>query len=280
MRHRASDCKRDAASLASRGERYDRRRPCAETPPIPRPPTWRPASASGMKFGLETMRALLDALGHPRARVPVAAGRGHQRQGLGRGLCGRRPARRAACASAATRRPHLVRVNERITVGGRAITDRALDRAVDAVRAAAEALAARGTAPRATPPTSRCSPRPPSCTSSARRVEVAVLEVGMGGRLDATNVVEPLGLRHRHRGSAITRPTSARRWPPSRARRRACCRRGRVTVLGPMAAPARRRDRQGRRRPAARAIVAGARRRRRACLPFPARIRSPTRRSR
>ena len=190
----------------------------------------------GVKFGLETMRSLMDALGHPERayRVLLVAGTN------GKGSV-------AAYADAVLRAgglrvgrytsPHLVRVNERITVGGREIGDRALDEAVARVRAAAEGLGAGGV------------PVEPTffevLTAAAllhfrsARVEAAVLEVGMGGRLDATNVTEPLcsaivTVEHDH--EAYLGDTLA-----AIAREKAgVLRRGRVTVLGPMAAEPRR----------------------------------------
>src|SRR5262249_24328947 len=87
--------------------------------------------------------------------------------------------------------PHLVRVNERIVVNGRPLSDRALEAAVSRVRRAADAQV-RGR---------RLDGHPTyfeALTAAAldhlrrRRVDVAVLEVGMGGRLDATNVADPL----------------------------------------------------------------------------------------
>jgi dihydrofolate synthase/folylpolyglutamate synthase len=81
--------------------------------------------------------------------------------------------------------PHLVRYNERVSIAGGEASDAALAESFDAVEAA------RG----------RITPNPPLTyfeygTLSAlwvfarERVEVAVLEVGLGGRLDAVNVLD------------------------------------------------------------------------------------------
>ena len=88
--------------------------------------------------------------------------------------------------------PHLVRLEERFTVDGRAGERRRARRgARDRPRGRR-----RGCGPparsRRTPRSSR-SPRPPRSSSSrVPACEVAVLEVGLGGRFDATNVVEPV----------------------------------------------------------------------------------------
>jgi dihydrofolate synthase / folylpolyglutamate synthase len=144
----------------------------------------------GVKFGLETMRALIEELGHPErafASLLVAGTNGK----------GSVVAYADAVLRAAGLRvgrytsPHLVRVNERIVVGGREIGDRALDQAVDGVREAAEALERAGRLP--APPTFFETLTAAAFLHFARTaVDVAVLEIGMGGRLDATNVAEPL----------------------------------------------------------------------------------------
>ena len=144
----------------------------------------------GIKFGLETIRALVSALGHPEKACPSLLVAGTN----GKGSV-------AAYLDAALRgtglrcglytSPHLVRVNERIAVSGRAIAGRDLARAVWAVRDAAEALVAQGTLA-AHPTYFETLTAAAFWHFRATHVDVAVLEVGLGGRLDATNVAEPL----------------------------------------------------------------------------------------
>src|SRR5438552_18274530 len=86
--------------------------------------------------------------------------------------------------------PHLVRINERIRINGDEISDDDFALLHDVVDRTAERLVDEGELP-----------WHPSffemLTTMAfeyfarRKVEIAVLEVGMGGRLDATNVIEP-----------------------------------------------------------------------------------------
>jgi dihydrofolate synthase/folylpolyglutamate synthase len=142
-----------------------------------------------VKFGLETIRAVVNRLEHPEAAYPSLLVAGTN----GKGSV-------VAYADAALRAsgrkvgrytsPHLERVNERIAVDGRAIGDADLARAVERVRGAAEELLRAG----------RIDAHPTYfevLTAAAfahfrqQRIDVAVLEVGMGGRLDATNVVDP-----------------------------------------------------------------------------------------
>jgi dihydrofolate synthase/folylpolyglutamate synthase len=128
-------------------------------------------------------------------------------------------------------------VNERIAVDGRDITDAALQAAVLRVREAAAALVREGAI--AGHPTYF-----EALTAAAfahfrdRAVDAAVLEVGMGGRLDATNVVEPLAsaivsvdLDH-EAYLGTTRAAIARE-------KAGVLRRDRTTVLGPLGPEAR-----------------------------------------
>ncbi len=203
----------------------------------------------GMKFGLETIRALVAEMGHPErafASLLVAGtnGKGSVVAYVDAAL------RASGLRTGRYTSPHLVRVHERIAVGGREVSERGLEAAVARVRDAATRLVRDGV----------ISQHPTyfeALTAAAfehfRRsgVEVAVLEVGMGGRLDATNVTEPLA-------SAIVsidfdHQAYLGRTLAAIAREKAgVMRGGRTTVVGPLAA-------QARRALAARARAAGAR---------------------
>jgi len=144
----------------------------------------------GIKFGLDTIRALVSALGHPEracATLLVAGtnGKGSVAASLDAAL------RESGVRCGLYTSPHLVRVHERIAVGGRAISSRELARAVSAVGDAAEALVRSGKIP-GLPTYFETVTAAAFWHFRAARVEVAVLEVGLGGRLDATNVAEPL----------------------------------------------------------------------------------------
>src|SRR5688572_23721361 len=144
----------------------------------------------GIKFGLETMQALLEALGEPQAAFPTLLVAGTN--GKGSVTAYADAALRAAglrCGRYTS--PHLVRVNERIAVGGVEIAPDALEEAVDEVRRAARRLVRAGTLA-AHPTFFEVVTAAAFVHFRAREVEVAVLEVGMGGRLDATNVSEPI----------------------------------------------------------------------------------------
>ncbi len=141
------------------------------------------------KFDLAHMRALLDEMGHPERRFPCVLIAGTNGKGS-------TAATLASILVAADYRtalytsPHLRRVNERIRISGEPIGDAEFAAIHDRVDTVARRLVERGTLP-----------WPPSffemLTAMAfdyfaeSAVDIAVLEVGMGGRLDATNVVEP-----------------------------------------------------------------------------------------
>ena len=109
--------------------------------------------------------------------------------------------------------PHLVRFNERIRIAGGLVAD-------DRLLATMERSNGSTTAPRL--PCSRSLPRPHSTCSSETPADLCVLEVGLGGRGDATNVIDApaacaitsISLDHREmlgqrwRSSPVKRPAS------------------------------------------------------------------------
>jgi dihydrofolate synthase/folylpolyglutamate synthase len=141
------------------------------------------------KFDLAHMRVLLAALGHPENRFPAVLvagtnGKGStaatlvsilQASGLKTGLY---------------TSPHLIRINERICLNGEPIADDDFALLHDVVDRTAERLVGEGDLP--WHPSFFETLTAMAFEYFARnRPDIAVLEVGMGGRLDATNVVEP-----------------------------------------------------------------------------------------
>ncbi|MGH9788412.1 MAG: bifunctional folylpolyglutamate synthase/dihydrofolate synthase, partial [Candidatus Acidiferrales bacterium] len=86
--------------------------------------------------------------------------------------------------------PHLERINERVAVGGAPVGDAEFAAAFNAVAEAIESLLAEGTLPNH-PSFFETLTAMAFWRFAQVGVEMAVLEVGMGGRLDATNVVTP-----------------------------------------------------------------------------------------
>ena len=144
----------------------------------------------GHKFGLENIRAILSGLGDPQRafRSVIVAGTN------GKGsVC----AMTAAALTAAGHRtgrytsPHLIRLEERVAIDGVDVDRLELDEALGRVRTAIDGLLSFGRL-RAQPTFFEVVTATAFEIFRDRRVEVAVLEVGLGGRLDATNVVSPV----------------------------------------------------------------------------------------
>jgi dihydrofolate synthase/folylpolyglutamate synthase len=143
----------------------------------------------GIKFGLDNISAIVTRLGHPErsfASVHIAGtnGKGSVTAMVDAAL------RAAGHRAARYTSPHLVDLSERFVVDGRPVARDALVSAVADVRDVVESLRADGTLD--------VQPTFFEVTAVAfelfrrARVSVAVLEVGLGGRLDATNVVDPI----------------------------------------------------------------------------------------
>ena len=145
--------------------------------------------ASQRKFELAHMRRLAEALGNPQRRLPCVLIAGTNGKGS-------TAATLASMIQAAGFRtglytsPHLMRVNERIQINREAISDYEFAEMYERVASAAEALVAQGELPWHPSFFEMITAMMFEYFASAG-VELAVLEVGMGGRLDATNIADP-----------------------------------------------------------------------------------------
>ncbi len=154
-----------------------------------------------MKLGLETVRGLAEKLGNPQRKFPAV----HIAGTNGKGSTAAMTASIAQAAGLRTglyTSPHLVNITERIRVNFKPITPTNFARLATEVRAAGEQLVAEGALP-AQPTFFEQVTMIGFLHFAERHVELAVLEVGLGGRLDATNICEPvvtaitpLGLDH------------------------------------------------------------------------------------
>jgi dihydrofolate synthase/folylpolyglutamate synthase len=136
------------------------------------------------------MRALMRELGNPERAFPsviVAGtnGKGSVSAYLDTALRG------ASFKVGRYTSPHLIDIRERITVSGRLIGRAEFDRLVLSVRAAAGRLRRRGTI-EGHPNHFEILTAVAFLYFEQQQVDIAVLEVGLGGRLDATNVSSPL----------------------------------------------------------------------------------------
>ena len=153
------------------------------------------------KFELDQMRTLMAALGDPQHKCPSILIAGTNGKGS-------TAASLAAILAASGYRtglytsPHLVRANERIqllaladpdsrTIAQDEISDDAFVSAYDQVEAASVSLVQSGALP-GSPSFFEAVTAMAFVYFASAGIDLAVLEVGMGGRLDATNIVEPL----------------------------------------------------------------------------------------
>ncbi len=143
----------------------------------------------GRKFSLETISGILSELGSPQECYGTAIVAGTNGKGSTCAILAS-ILQQAGYATGLFTSPHLVRVNERIRVDGREISDADFANAFTDVAALVEKLVS-----------AKKLAKPPSFFEflaataflhfAQAKVDFVVLEVGMGGRLDATNVVQP-----------------------------------------------------------------------------------------
>ncbi len=142
------------------------------------------------KFELAHMRLLAAALADPQTTFPSVLIAGTNGKGS-------TAATLASILTSAGYRtglytsPHLIRVNERIQIDGTHISDQDFARLYFQVDETGRRLVESGDLP-----------HPPSFFEvltalsflyfAEKKVDIAILEVGLGGRLDATNIVDPL----------------------------------------------------------------------------------------
>ena len=138
------------------------------------------------RFSLAPIHALLSRLGNPERGLRVLHLAGSKGKGstalLAEALLGKLGWRSGVFTS-----PHLLYWNERFRIGGAAVSDATLARALDKLRPHVEAL--RGTAQ--APSFFDAATAAALLLFAEARVDAAILEVGLGGRLDSTNAVQP-----------------------------------------------------------------------------------------
>ena len=137
----------------------------------------------GVKLGLENCATLLSRLGNPHLDFPSIHVAGSNGKGS---VCVQLSA--AACASGLTTglftSPHLVTVEERIRIDGRPISPETFDKLLSSVRDAAEME------PECSPTYFETTFLVAMIAFSEAGIERGIIETGLGGRLDATRMVE------------------------------------------------------------------------------------------
>lgn len=157
---------------------------------------------AGVKYTLDNIRCLLEALGNPHRAWPAVHIAGTNGKGSTAAFV------KAALLQAGYRvgkytSPHLVRVNERIVLNGRPAPDELFLELTGRLRPLIE---------RIQPSFFEVLTAMAFWYFAQQQVEVVVVETGMGGRLDSTNVVNPwvsvitpISLDHQHYlGASLT----------------------------------------------------------------------------
>lgn len=141
-----------------------------------------PPLARGVHWGLDVSRGLLAAAGEPHLEFPCIHIGGTNGKGSVAATCAS-VLRAAGYRVGLYTSPHLCSFRERFQVDGRLVDEAALVAAAAQLRGAAEALL---------PSFFEATTALAFTVFARERVDVAVIEVGLGGRLDATNVITPL----------------------------------------------------------------------------------------
>ena len=148
-----------------------------------------PQQARAAKFDLENIRVLCERLGHPERACPSVHVAGTNGKGstaaMFASILGSAGLRAGLFTS-----PHLVRINERIRLAGTDISDADFADIFTRLRAVIEELLATGELA-AHPTFFECVTAIAFEYFAERHADTVVFEVGMGGRLDSTNVIEP-----------------------------------------------------------------------------------------
>ncbi|MCA9152454.1 MAG: bifunctional folylpolyglutamate synthase/dihydrofolate synthase [Planctomycetales bacterium] len=143
-------------------------------------------------FKLDRMRELLAELGHPESHAPIVHVAGTKGKGSTAGFVSNMASAagyRVGCYTS----PHLLRLEERFAVDGLPCSEAELVELVEAIRPAIQTLDERGDANGLAPLTFFEITTALAFLHFQRRdVQLTVLEVGLGGRLDSTNVCQPV----------------------------------------------------------------------------------------
>ncbi len=143
----------------------------------------------GIKLGLEAMRLLLRQLGDPHKRLLFI----HIAGTNGKGSVAAMLAsvfREAGFRTALYTSPHLVSFCERFQINGKPMPEQELVRLVQEMRQHVEELSHVAEIPN--PTFFEVTTALAAKYFAEQRADIVIWETGMGGRLDATNVVEPL----------------------------------------------------------------------------------------
>jgi dihydrofolate synthase/folylpolyglutamate synthase len=144
--------------------------------------------AKGVKYGIDRMKSWVGALGHPERKTPVIHIAGTNGKGSVAAML------EAIFSEAGWRTglytsPHLVRLGERVQVGRRILSEREITGYTNELRPLAEEVSREN--PDDHPSFFEFMTAMAFLQFAREKCGIAIVEVGMGGKLDATNVVVP-----------------------------------------------------------------------------------------
>jgi len=142
----------------------------------------------GPKYGIDRMRLLAERLGHPERAVPVIHVAGTNGKGS---VCAMLEAihRRAGRTVGLYTSPHLVFLGERVQLNRTPLSPGEICRYAEELRPHADALRAHN--PDDHPSFFEFMTAMAFLHFARKKADLALIEVGLGGRLDATSVVQP-----------------------------------------------------------------------------------------
>jgi len=149
-----------------------------------------PTQAAAAKFDLENISVLAERLGRPDRAYPSAHIAGTNGKGSTAAFL-ESILRHAGFRTGLNTSPHLERINERVRVAGEEIGGEDFAAVLTRIQSLTEQLLAEGRL-RAHPTYFECVTALAFEYFAQQRVEFGIFEVGLGGRLDATNIVTPV----------------------------------------------------------------------------------------
>lgn len=143
---------------------------------------------AGVKFGIDRMRGLAEALGHPERNYPVVHIAGTNGKGSVSAMV-EAILRHAGYKTGLYTSPHLVKLGERVQVNRRILSEEEIVRYANELVPIAERIGVTG--PDDYPSFFEFMTAMAFLQFAREGVDAGVIEVGLGGRLDATNIVQP-----------------------------------------------------------------------------------------
>lgn len=143
----------------------------------------------GIKLGMERIEGLLRELGNPEQKIKTV----HVTGTNGKGSVSSMIANILCAANLKVGKftsPHLVKYNERIVIGGEDISDESFAALLTIVKRAADSIVVKGVCEQ--PTQFEILTAAAFLHFALENVDYAVIEVGMGGLWDSTNVITPV----------------------------------------------------------------------------------------